>query len=258
MSGMKVLIVGYGNMGRQVESVLNQRNHTVVGRYDSQPGIGDTDQLTPELLASADTAIEFTLADAVLPHARAYAGAGLPAVVGTTGWDADRSAVEKLIRDHDGAYLWGSNFAVGAHIMFSLVEHAAKLINFLPDYDIFGYELHHTKKKDSPSGTAVTISDKILDNCERKTKLATQRMDRRIEPEELHFASVRGGSIPGIHTVLLDSAVDTVEIRHTARNRNGLALGAVMAAEWLLDKKGFFQVEDFIGDLFNKEAGDEL
>ncbi len=240
-----------------MESILEQRGHRVTARYDTHPSTGDMHELSAEILGAADIAIEFSLADAVLPNARAYVSAGIPAVVGTTGWDAVREEIKLMVEQNGAAYLWGYNFSVGAHILFSLVEHAARLVDGLPEYDIFGYELHHTKKKDSPSGTAMILSEKILSACSRKKKVAVDRMDRKIEPEELHFASVRGGSIPGIHSVLLDSQADTIEIRHSARNRNGLALGAVLAAEWLLEKKGFFQVEDFIGDLFHKEAGDE-
>ena len=123
------------------------------------------------------------------------------------------------------------------------------LANAVPDYDIMVHELHHKLKKDSPSGTAITLAEKILANCDRKTKIVTQCLDRRIEPEELHVSSTRGGSIPGIHTMYMDSPADTIEITHSARSRGGFALGAVMAAEWIKGKKGFYSVEDFIKEI---------
>ncbi len=245
---MKVLIVGYGSMGKEVERVLLRRNHTVAGRIDPVPGVGDAETLTPELLAEADVAIEFSLPSAVPENARRYAEAGVSAVVGTTGWDTERDRVENVVRGSGIGYLTGTNFSIGAHLFFAVVSQAAKLLNGLPDYDIFGYEIHHRRKKDSPSGTALTLARKILEANGTKQEIQTDRLDRQIRPEEFHMASVRGGSVPGIHTVMIDSEADTVEITHTARSRGGFALGAVMAAEWLAGKHGVFSVDDFISE----------
>ena len=244
---MKVLIVGYGRMGREVESILIARGHVIAGRVDPSDS-GDHIKLTPDLVKSADTVIEFALPASIRENAQIYTEAGVAAVVGTTGWDSRRDEIRSVVEKNGGTYLWGSNFAIGAHIMFILAEKAASLINSADHYDIMVNEYHHKFKKDSPSGTALTIAEKIINNNVNKTKIVTERLDRAIEPHELHVGSVRGGSIPGTHSVLLDSEADSIEIIHTARNRSGLALGAVLAAEWLQGKKGFFRVEDFISE----------
>ncbi len=234
-------------MGRLTESILLERGHSIAGRVDPS-GTGDFTELTPEALAEADMVIEFSLPDSVGENAEKYAKAGVPAVVGTTGWDARRDEIKKIIEDSNGTYMWGSNFSIGAHILFILTEKAAELINKTGSYDIMVDEYHHRMKKDSPSGTALTLAEKIINNTDTKTAIITETLDRAIEPHELHVGSVRGGYIPGTHTVTLDSPADTIELKHTARSRGGFALGAVLASEWLLGKKGFFRIEDFIAE----------
>ncbi|MEI8094742.1 MAG: 4-hydroxy-tetrahydrodipicolinate reductase [Spirochaetales bacterium] len=249
---MKVLIVGYGRMGHEVESALLQRGHQVVARIDRSPGLGDATELSSELLRSADAAIEFSLPEGVVDNIRSYAQAGVPAVIGTTGWEAHREEARAVVEGNKASLVYGSNFSLGAHLFFRLVGQAAAMIQELPEYDILLTEWHHKLKKDSPSGTALTTASRILASLPRKTSLVTDRLDRAIEPHELHVASVRGGSIPGIHQVLLDSVADTVEITHTARSRSGFALGAVLAAEWLTStrKTGFLSVDEFAQEFF--------
>jgi 4-hydroxy-tetrahydrodipicolinate reductase len=244
---MKVILVGYGQMGRQVEEICKQRNHSIAAKVD--PFTGDCKSLTAEVAARGDMVIEFSVPQAAVQCAELYGRFGINAVVGTTGWYDKVEEVRKTILSAGTGYLYGSNFSIGAHIFFRLVARATQLINPVPDYDIMGYELHHKRKKDSPSGTALTIAKSILENSNRKKKILTEKIDRAIQPDELHFASVRGGEIPGTHTVLLDSLADTIEITHRVRNRGGLALGAVMAAEWLSGKKGFYNVDDFIKEM---------
>ena len=234
-------------MGREIEKILLSRGHTIAGRIDPS-GNGDHTELSPELTAGADAVIEFALPASIKQNARIYAAAGVPAVVGTTGWDDQRDEVRDIIEKDGGTFLWGSNFSIGAHMLFILTEKAAALMNAAGSYDIMVNEYHHKLKKDSPSGTALTIAEKILNNSDAKTEIVTDRLDRAIKPNELHVGSVRGGSIPGIHSVVLDSDADTIEIKHTARSRGGFAYGAVLAAEWLKDRKGFFRVEDFISE----------
>jgi 4-hydroxy-tetrahydrodipicolinate reductase len=243
---MKVLIVGYGKMGKEVEKVLLSRNHTIAARID--PFGGDFEILTPEIARQADAAIEFSLPDAVPANTKIYADAGLNVVVGTTGWLGNIEAVKSIAAKGNIGFLYGSNFSIGAHMFFRIVSLASRLINPMPEYDIMGYELHHKHKKDSPSGTANSIAKLILENCKRKDTIVTDKLDRAIKANELQFSSVRGGEIPGIHTVILDSEADTIELTHSVRSRNGLAFGAVMACEWMAGKKGFFTVDDFIGE----------
>jgi 4-hydroxy-tetrahydrodipicolinate reductase len=246
---MNLVITGYGRMGRKVEKICLERGHTVLSRVD-KGGHGDTTELTADLLKQADGVVEFALADGFEENCRLYAETGVPVVVGTTGWYDKKDKIAALIKKNEGSFLYGSNFSIGAHIFFTLTERAAELIADIPDYDIMVTEYHHKMKKDSPSGTAITTGERILKGCPRKTKMQFEKLDRQIEDEELHVTSVRGGHIPGIHRVYLDSPADTIEVSHSARSRDGFALGAVMAVEWLAGKKGFFTVDDFIKDFF--------
>lgn len=249
---MNILIVGYGRMGREVEKILLERGHTVVARVDQNPGVGDTTEITSEVLRSTDAVIEFSLPEGLVENISRYAKAGVPAVIGTTGWEAQREQVATMIKQYNSGLVYGTNFSLGAHMFFHLVEKAAAMIADFPEYDIMVTEYHHKLKKDSPSGTALTTAERILRNNPRKTVINADRINRQIRDEELHVASVRGGSIPGIHSVLLDSLADTVEIRHTARSRVGFALGSVLAAEWIIGKTGFFEVEEFARDFLAK------
>jgi len=235
-------------MGREVELICRERKHQITARYDIVQQDADINELSEDILKQSDVVIEFSLPGAVLENARLYASAGIPAVVGTTGCEKDRAAVRSIVEEKGNGYIYGSNFSIGAHLFFRLVNSASEMINSLPEYDILGYELHHRNKKDSPSGTALAMAEGILQHNQKKTKIITEKLDRAPEQDELHIASVRGGSIPGIHTVLMDSQADTIEIRHSARNRRGFALGAVMAAEWVINKKGFYTVDDFINE----------
>jgi 4-hydroxy-tetrahydrodipicolinate reductase len=216
---------------------------------DEAPGRGDAPRLSREIAAKADVAIEFSTADAVVGNAGLYADLGLSAVVGTTGWLSKLDEVARLVAGSSIAYLHGSNFSIGAHLFFALVGRAARLVDALPEYDILSWEVHHRRKKDSPSGTALSMAKVITTASSRKKRVVTERLDRPIAADELHVASVRGGEVPGIHTVLLDSLFDTVEITHSARSRGGFALGAVRAAEWLAGRRGMFSIDQFIEDL---------
>jgi len=249
---MRIAIIGYGSMGREVEKVLLERGHQVAARVDPVQAGADGTHLTEEMARRSDMAIEFSHAEAVLENAKAYAGFGLSAVVGTTGWYAKLEDLRGIIGASRIGYLYGSNFSIGAHLFFALVAAAAELANPCPEYDIMGWEVHHKRKKDSPSGTALTIARIITGQSNRKKRVVTEKLDRAPAADELHFASVRGGEVPGTHTVLLDSVFDTIELTHRARTRGGLALGAVRAAEWLAGKQGFFEVNDFIQSLLQR------
>jgi len=240
-------------MGKEVEKALLQRGHAVAARIDpAQPA--DSKILTKEIAASSDIAIEFSAPDAALANAENYARFGLSAVVGTTGWYSRLDDMKKILSTSGIGYLYGSNFSIGAHIYFALVAAAAELAATSPEYDVLGYEIHHKRKKDSPSGTALSIAKIIMAAHARKKALVTEKLDRAVKEDELHFASVRGGEFPGTHTVLVDSAFDTIELTHTARSRGGFALGAVRAAEWLADRKGIFEVGEFIRDILGRKG----
>ena len=251
---MKIILVGYGRMGKAVEAAALRRGHSVAAKVDpvaEDAGVAGT--LTPDLLKNADAVIEFALPQGIETNTSLYAKAAVPAVIGTTGWEDRRKTVAASVIRDGGTVLWGNNFSVGAHLLFKLTAEISRLTEKLPDYDIMIHEFHHKMKKDSPSGTALTLAEKVLENNHRKTVVQTQTLNRAVRPEELHVVGIRGGFLPGVHTVTVDGPFDTVELTHTARSRDGFALGAVMAAEWLIGKKGFFRVEDFIDDLFRKE-----
>jgi len=248
---MKVLICGYGRMGQEIEAALLARGHEVSVRVDPDPKRGDARSLSAELLKGSDGVIEFSLPGGVVTNAAIYYAAGVAAVVGTTGWEADHDAVREIYQDEKAgaALLYGSNFSIGANLFRVISEFAAQIIGPIQDYDVMMLEKHHSGKQDSPSGTAITVAESILKAHPRKNRIVTNRLDRRIEPDELHVASLRGGSVPGTHSVEFDSPADTVSITHTARNRGGFALGAVLGLEWLSGRTGIFSVEEFIEDV---------
>lgn len=248
---MNVLLTGYGRMGREIESILLDRGHTIASRVD-KGGHADHLELSEELLNDVDAVIEFALPDGMEDRVKLYTAAKVPVIIGNTGWLDQLENYKKIVEDGNGTFLYGSNFSIGVHMFWNVISNAASLLNQVSDYDIMSLEFHHNKKKDSPSGTALTTAEKILESCNSKNEIWTDKLDREIKPEELHVASVRGGHIPGTHSVLLDSEADTIEITHRARNRKGFALGAVMAAEWLVGKSGFFTVEDFFSNLLEK------
>lgn len=246
---LNVALVGYGRMGKEIEAILVERGHKVVARFDPSGGEGVETEVKASLLSGMDGVIEFSLPGAVRSNAKIYGQAKINAVIGTTGWDADRDEVKKIVESAGIGYVYGSNYSIGAHLFFRLVADAARLINGVDEYDMMIHEFHHKGKADSPSGTALTAAAHVLANLDRKTVIQTESLDRPIRPEELHVSSTRGGAIPGVHTAMLDSLADSIEITHTARSRRGFALGSVLALEWLLGKRGFHNVEDWINDV---------
>jgi len=246
---MNVAVVGYGRMGREVESVLLERGHGVEIRIDTR-GNGDTKLLSRETLSGANGIIEFALAPDILKRIRVYAESGIPVVIGTTGWDNQSQAAKNAYRDARGPLLRGSNFSLGAHVFFRLCHQAATLINNVEEYDAALIEYHHSEKADHPSGTALHAAGKVLSRLERKTHLLTELpADTPIPQDALQVTSVRIGSTPGIHEMRMDSPADFITISHQARSRGGLALGAVRALEWLEGRNGWFEVEAYINAL---------
>jgi 4-hydroxy-tetrahydrodipicolinate reductase len=235
-------------MGAEVAAAARERGHEVAFTVDPTSA-ADYSAVSEANLAGADCVVEFALPEGVEANARAYAAAGVPAVVGTTGWDAQRDRVRAVVDEAGAGYLYGSNFSLGANLLFVLSEYAAGLFDGFDEYDVFVQEAHHARKKDSPSGTAVTIGEKLLAGLQRKERLVTETLHRAIAPGELQISSVRGGAVPGQHRIVFDSFFDSIEISHTARNRRGFAGGAVRAAEWLVGRSGFFTVDDFIRDV---------
>ena len=244
---MKLALLGYGKMGQIIEKIATDRKHEIVLKID----YNNLNELTPENLAKADVAIEFSTPGTVLGNIKQCFNAGTPIVVGTTGWYNQLPQVKEICEEGGHTLLYASNFSIGVNVFFYVNKVLAKLMNNYPYYDVQVEEIHHTQKLDSPSGTGITIAEGIIENLDRKkewvnvlTTDGDETADDNVNADQLLIESFRIDSVPGTHTVLYDSEVDTIELKHTAHNRNGFALGAVMAAEWLSDKKGFHSIED--------------
>lgn len=236
---MKIALIGYGRMGHAIEQIALGRGHEIVLKI----GSNNAHLLTDGSLQQAAVAIEFTRPDAALDNVMACFKAGVPVVCGTTGWNDRLPEVYKACADYKGALLQASNFSIGVNIFFEINKRLAELMQPQTDYDVQIEEVHHTGKKDAPSGTAITLAEQILERVDRKTSWALDGQ----APQELSIKAVRTEGVPGTHTVTYDSAIDRIELIHTAHNREGFALGAVIAAEYLAGKKGVFSMKDVLG-----------
>lgn len=232
---MKIALIGHGGMGKAVEAVALERGHEV-----SVVEIGQ------EIDGSCDMAIDCSLGESVMGNASKCADLGMDLVVVATGWYDQMAEMKKIVEASNIGMIWSSNFSIGVNLYFKMIEQAAKMINQFDEYDVWGHEIHHSQKADSPSGTAKTIEKILLDNIDRKDSVVEDKLDRRREDGEIHFSSVRGGAVNFAHTIGFDSVADTIEIKHSARSRMGYALGAVKAAEWLKGKKGYYEMKDFL------------
>lgn len=246
---MKLSIVGYGKMGQLIEQAAIERGAEVVSTIDPFNPNATHKDFCEEAMNGVEACICFSQPDVALSNIEDICRWKKQGIIGTTGWVDRMADVEKMVKDADVGLVYSSNFSIGVNIFFKLIEMAAQVMDKFDIYDIFGYEAHHNRKMDSPSGTAVTITNILLENLKRKTSVCEEKLDRKIEPHELHFASMRGGNVPGTHAVLFDSDFDTIEMKHTARSRSGFAMGSVIAAEWILDKKGLFTESDMMKQL---------
>ncbi|GGE09593.1 MULTISPECIES: 4-hydroxy-tetrahydrodipicolinate reductase [Sphingobacterium] len=247
---MKIVLLGYGKMGQLIERFAMKRGHEVVLIIDER----NRNSITPEDLEDADMAIDFSTPHAALENISLCFESNLPLVVGTTGWYEHLDEVKETCLEADQSFLYGSNFSIGVNIFFHINKMLAKAINPYKQYDVQVEEIHHIHKLDAPSGTAITIAEGILENNdEKKTWVnSVEGSGEEVIPKgnELLIESLRIEEVPGTHTVLYSSEVDQIELKHTAHSREGFALGAVIAAEWLLGKKGFYQVTEMFD--FNK------
>jgi 4-hydroxy-tetrahydrodipicolinate reductase len=244
----KLALIGYGKMGKIIETLAVGKGHAITAIIDPDCE-GCFKEINQEVLSGAEVCIDFTHPQVVVNNIQQIAALGKNMVIGTTGWYDQLDTVKQVVEANQVGLIWSGNFSIGVNALFKIVEYAAKVFNNLPDYDVLGHEFHHQNKADSPSGTANMLGKILLDNIERKQKLVYEMLDRKIEPDELHFSSSRGGAIPGTHLVMFDSAVDTIEIKHTARGREGFATGAIMAVEFIKEKTGFYNINDLMNDL---------
>ena len=237
---MKIAIIGYGKMGMMIEEVAVSRGHEIVLKIN----IDNTEDFTIAHLKKADVAIEFTGPDSAFQNVVKCFEAGLPVVCGSTGWNDKLSEAKQMCEVNGGAFLHASNFSVGVNIFFEVNKQLARLMNAQKEYDVSLKEIHHTEKKDAPSGTAVTLAEQIFAQSSTKQKWVNSAS---VFENELSIISERIDPAPGTHYVKWSSAIDEIEIIHTAHNRKGFATGAVLAAEFIVGKKGVFGMEDVLG-----------
>jgi 4-hydroxy-tetrahydrodipicolinate reductase len=242
---IKIALLGYGNMGQEVANVVSQsKNHQIVSISHKR----STDSLDKAGIMKADVVIDFTSADAVLLTIKEVAALQKNLVIGTTGWYDRLDEVKSIVKKSGIGLIYGQNFSIGANIFFKIISYASSLVSQFEEYDVYGFEIHHKMKKDSPSATAKKLSQIIQENMPVKKLLQPDRVERQIAPEELHFASIRGGYNPGFHEVIFDSLADEIRLTHAARGRRGFAEGAVMAAEFIRDKKGIYSFDELFSE----------
>jgi 4-hydroxy-tetrahydrodipicolinate reductase len=260
---MNIASIGFGKMGKTLESFALEKGHRIAvivdpfaraagpGAEGSLSGAPLVKDLAGAALPPVDVALEFTGPDTALANIKALAERKIPAVVGSTGWLDRLAEAEDAVNRAGSSLVWASNYSLGINLFYRIASHAAEIFNKFPEYDLGGCEIHHNQKADSPSGTAKTLAALLLEKFTRKQSVVWDTLNRKPLPTELHFPSLRLGSVPGTHGITFDSPDDSIEILHRARNRNSLAQGALRAAEWLAEKerKGVFTIEDILADI---------
>ncbi len=236
---MKIAILGYGKMGKEIEQVALQREHSVGLIID----IDNTDDLNKENLSRVDVAIDFSIPTSAYDNILACFDAGVPIVSGTTGWLEHIEDIKKRCNETNNTFFYASNYSLGVNIFRQVNKKLAVLMNNFPQYNVNIEEVHHTQKLDAPSGTAITLANEIMELIERKS---SWDLNKESNADKLQITAVREGEVFGIHRIKYDSEVDFIEITHSAKNRKGLALGAMMAAEFIWDKKGIFTMDDLL------------
>lgn len=230
---MKIALLGYGRMGKEIEKIALQRGHEIVIKASGEE---------PYDISSADIAIDFSIPSAAFENITNCFNNAVPVISGTTGWLDKYDDAIALCKEKNGAFIYASNFSLGVNIFFELNQQLAKMMDALQDYQVSIEEIHHTKKLDAPSGTAITLAEGIIEGSAK----STWSLDGESTQENIPITAVRTPDVPGTHTITYQSDVDTIDIKHTAHNRQGFALGAVVAAEWLLGKKGIYTMKDVL------------
>ena len=237
---MKIALIGYGKMGKAIEEIAISRGHQVVLKVS----IDNLEDNTVSKIQEADLAIEFTGPDSAYENIIRCLEAGVPVVSGSTGWLSRMEEVKQYCQEHNGTFLYASNFSVGVNVFFEVNKRLAALMAPHPDYNVRITEIHHTEKRDSPSGTAITLAEQVMEKIKRKKEWVNHISDNL---GELEILSERTDPAPGTHTIEYNSSIDTITITHTAHNRKGFATGAVLAAEFIAGKKGIYRMSDVLG-----------
>lgn len=236
---MKIALIGYGKMGKEIEKIALERGHEIVSRID----MNSKDSFDDDNFKSADVAIEFTRPEAAYANFQQCFKHNVPVVSGTTGWLDKKQEIEQACKEEGQTFFYASNFSIGVNIFFEINKQLAHIMDKVKEYDVSMEEVHHTQKLDEPSGTAITLADGITENMERKTNWT---LDEQAENNEIQIKAIREGQVPGIHTIKYDSPVDEIHIHHSAKSRKGFALGAVLAAEFTKDNSGILTMKDLL------------
>lgn len=236
---MKIVLLGYGKMGKEIEQIALQRKHEIVLKVDEH----NAKTFSLDEFKKADVAIEFSTPESVIENIYKCFSVNVPVVVGTTGWYDNADEVKKSCKEKNGALFYASNFSIGVNVFFKVNEYLAKIMNNYSEYDVSMEEIHHVHKLDAPSGTAITLAKGILENLKRKKSWMNAESKNA---EELSIISKRLGEVYGTHRIKYFSALDEINISHEAHNRKGFALGAVLAAEFIIGKKGVFGMNDLL------------
>ncbi len=236
---MKIAMIGYGKMGKAIEEIALERGHTFALKID----INNLDAFTAANLQKCDVAIEFTSPHSAVENISKCLDAGIPVISGSTGWLAEWDSIKHKCEALNGSLIYASNFSVGVNVFFELNKKLAQLMHNQPTYHVSMEEIHHTQKKDAPSGTAITLAEQVMEHFPEKNKWVN---NSNAAAHELPIVSKRIDPAPGTHSIKYSSAIDDIEIIHTAHNRTGFATGAVLAAEFLVGKKGIFTMKDVL------------
>ncbi|MBA6156647.1 4-hydroxy-tetrahydrodipicolinate reductase [Tenacibaculum sp. S7007] len=230
---MKIALLGYGRMGKEIEKIALQRGHEIIIKTSGKEEYD---------INNADIAIDFSIPDSAYKNISNCINNNVPIISGTTGWLDKYNDIVELCHKEKGAFIYASNFSLGVNVFFELNNQLAKMMNTLHQYDVSIEEIHHTKKLDTPSGTAITLAEGIIENTNKNN----WELGSKTNTDSIAISAIRTPDVPGTHTVTYASEVDTIDIKHTAHNRQGFALGAVIAAEWLVNKTGVYTMRDVL------------
>jgi len=236
---MKIALLGYGKMGKEIEKIAIDRNHSIVLKID----INNVNELTVKNLKKADVAIDFSFPESAYANILKCFEAEIPVVCGTTGWLDKYDEVIKYCNENKKTFFYASNYSIGVNIFFRLNKYLAEIMNRFQTYEPSMTEIHHIHKLDAPSGTAITLAEGIIEKVDRKTKW---ELNKESAAENIKIEALREGEVPGTHIIKYDSDVDFIEIKHLAKSRQGFALGAVLAAEFIQDKKGYYTMSNLL------------
>lgn len=248
---MRLALAGTGQMGQAVEALARERGHEVVARFNSDHPLAAADRAA---LNGAEVVVDFSLPGVVLDHIAQYCRWNQPAVIGTTGWAEGLDRVREQVAQSETALLYAPNFSLGVALLVRALRSVTPLLEQLPEYDVYVHEVHHTRKVDSPSGTALLLGGVLLDGLSRKTHIEPETQHERIDAAALHVSATRAGHVVGHHTVGMDSLFDRLTFTHEAKSRQGFAFGAVRAAEWLPGRQGLFTLDDLLADWLGEDA----